>query len=282
MIIFSNTITPRLRYISDFIGKEIIGKPFDITADEQTFRQYDGPRINYSKTKISDSELAIQNSELLFENKINEQAIECFEINGYKAFFKTDGDFPFDIFAACFYLLSRYEEYLPHKKDIYGRYAHENSLAFTGNFLQLPLVNIWIEDFKNALRNKFTELIARNSSFTFIPTYDIDEAYAYKHKQWWRTMGGVVKSAVGGEWSMANERISVLSGRKKDPYDAFEWVDKLNKQFDLKPVYFFLVADKTAGYDKNILSLKKINAGTDPSSQRSLFDRYPSFVAKRR
>ena len=257
MIIFSNTITPRLRYISDFIGKEIIGEPFVITTNAQTFRQYNGPKINYGKEKISDSEFAIQNSELLFENEINEQAIECFEINGYKAFFKTDGDFPFDIFAACFYLLSRYEEYLPHKKDIYGRYAHEDSLAFTENFLQLPLVNIWIEDLKNALRNKFTELIARNSSFTFIPTYDIDEAYAYKHKQWWRTMGGVVKSAVSGGWSMANERISVLSGKKEDPYDAFEWMDQLNRQFDLRPVYFFLVADKTAGYDKNILPSKK-------------------------
>jgi hypothetical protein len=257
VIIFSNTITPRLRYISDFIGKEITGKPFDVTADEQIFRQYDGPKINYSKHKIFDSELFIQNTELLFENEIKEQAIEFFEINGYKAFFKTEGNFPFDIFAACFFLLSRYEEYLPHKKDIYGRYAHENSLAFKENFLQLPLVNIWIENFKKVLKNKFPPFITHHSSFSFIPTYDIDEAYAYIHKQWWRKIGGLAKDIINGEWSIVKERISVLSGKKKDPYDTFEWMDNLNRHFNLKPVYFFLIADKTAEYDKNIIPAKK-------------------------
>ena len=84
---------------------------------------------------------------LLFENKITEQSIECFEVNGNKAFFKTEGDFPFDIFAASFYLFSRYEEYLPHQKDMYGRYAHENSLAFKESFLDQPLINIWLQTF---------------------------------------------------------------------------------------------------------------------------------------
>ena len=149
MIVFSHTITPRLQYILDFIGKETIGRPFQGINDIETFRQHTGPKINYSKERIAESEFRIQNTELLFEKGCNEQTIECFEINGYKAFFKTEGDFPFDIFAASFYLMSRYEEYLPHKKDIYGRYAYENSLAFREDFLQLPLINVWIEDFKN-------------------------------------------------------------------------------------------------------------------------------------
>jgi len=38
----------------------------------------------------------------------------------FSAFFKSEGDYPFDIFSAVFYLLSRYEEYLPYKKDMYG------------------------------------------------------------------------------------------------------------------------------------------------------------------
>ena len=79
-----------------------------------------------------------------------------------QAFFKSEGDYPFDIFSAVFYLLSRYEEYLPHKKDMYGRYAHENSLAFKEGFLNLPLINIWLEDFKNVLKKKFPSLIIHN------------------------------------------------------------------------------------------------------------------------
>src|SRR4030095_6972305 len=115
-------------------------------------------KINYSKERITETEFRIQNTQLLFEKGCHEQTIECFEINSYKAFFNTEGDLPFDIFAASFYLLSRYEEYLPHKRDDYGRYAYENSLAFKEGFLHLPLINIWIEDFKNSLQLKFPSL----------------------------------------------------------------------------------------------------------------------------
>ncbi|MFI5185634.1 MAG: polysaccharide deacetylase family protein [Chitinophagales bacterium] len=257
MIVFANIITPRLRYILDFLGKEIIGEPFQITNDVESFRKFDGPKINYSKQGIPNSEFRISNSELLFETGIREQAIQCFQINNYKAFFKTDGDFPFDIFAACFYLLSRYEEYLPHQKDSYGRYAYENSLAFKENFLHLPLINTWIEDFKKSLQTKFPLLINHHTSFRFIPTYDIDEAFSYKYKQWWRTAGGFMKSMVNGQWSMINERINVLLGKHKDPYDAFEWMNHLNGKHHLKPIYFFLIAGRTAKYDKNILPLKR-------------------------
>jgi hypothetical protein len=252
VIVFSNTITPRLQYILDFIGQQTIGKPFEIITDANVFRQYEGPKINYNKKKISEGEYRVENIELLFENGIKEQNIECFETNNYKAFFKTQGDFPFDIFAASFYLLSRYEEYLPHQKDFFGRFAHENSLAFREGFLRLPLINIWIEDFKKALKNKFPSLTIHYSSFTFFPTYDIDQAYSYKHKQWWRTAGGALRSVASGQWSIVAERVNVLLGKQKDPFDSFDWMNDLHRRFDLKPIYFFLIPVKTGKYDKNI------------------------------
>ena len=150
MLIYSSIITPRLRYITDFIGKEITGKPFELTDDFTAFQNHSGPKINYSSEDIQNCELSIVNCQLLFQPGITKQKIECFDINGFKAFFKTSGDYLFDIFAASFYLLSRYEEYLPHKKDMYGRFAYENSLAYNEKFLHLPLINIWLEDFKKS------------------------------------------------------------------------------------------------------------------------------------
>lgn len=257
MIVFSHTITPRLQYILNFVGKETIGEPFQRTDDIETFLQYTGPKINYSKERITDSEYRIQNTELLFESGCNEQTIKCFETGNYKAFFKTEGDFPFDIFAASFYLLSRYEEYLPHKKDVYGRYAHENSLAFREGFLQSPLINLWIKDFRSSLQLKFPSFTFHFSPFTFLPTYDIDEAYSYKYKQWWRTTGGLVKSMVNGQWSSVIERSKVLLGIGKDPFDSFDWLDQLHRQFDIRPIYFFLVPKKNGKYDKNISPSKR-------------------------
>ena len=252
MIVYTNKITPRLQYIAGFIGKEITGEPFQLTTDSFYFNDYSGPRINYSNTKINNEEFIINNCSLLFENSIKEQNISCFEVHGFKAFFKTAGDYPFDIFAACFYMISRFEEYLPNKKDIYGRYAHENSLAFKEGFLNIPLVNIWIEDFKKVLKRKFSILNVQGSMFKFQATYDIDEAYAFKNKGLVKTIGGIARSFMNGEWAMVSERAAVLRAKKEDPYDAYEWMDRLHEKNNLNPVYFFHVGDRKGRYDKNI------------------------------
>jgi len=39
----------------------------------------------------------------------------------------------------------------------------------------------------------------------------------------------------------------------KDPYDSYQWMNDLHQKFNLRPRYFFLVPDKTAKYDRNIL-----------------------------
>ena len=252
MLIYTQTITPRLQYITDFSGKEITGQPFELTTDKEYYLKSSAEKINYSTERISDNEFWLKPHSLLFENKIAEQAVQCFEVNGRKAFFKTEGDFPFDIFAACFYLLSRYEEYLPHQKDMYGRYAHENSLAFKAQFLDRPLVNIWLQDFKKALKHIFSLLTIHHTPFTFLPTYDIDIAWSYKHKGWWRSFGGSINSLIKGDWQQFKERRNVLKGKQKDPFDSYGWLNQLHEKYKLKPYYFFLVADKKGKYDKNI------------------------------
>ena len=257
MLLYAERISARLQYIADFIGKEISREAFQITTNIEYFRHYQGTKINYSNEGISEAEFFLMPHLLLFEKNIQPQAITCFETNNNKVFFKTNGDYPFDIFAASFYLLSRYEEYLPHKKDMYGRYAHENSLAFKKNFLHLPLINIWLQDFKKSITAKFPELTTHNSRLTFLSTYDIDIAWSYKHKGWRRNFGGILRSLSKGDWAEVKERINVLKGKQKDPFDAYDWMNKLHEQYNIKPHYFFLVPEKRGKYDKNISPVSK-------------------------
>lgn len=253
MIVYSSSITPRLRYICDFVGKELTGEPFELTDSKEQFLNYSGPGINYSLQQMGKNEFWLPPHSLLFESAIKQQAIECFEVNNQKVFFKTNGDFPFDIFAASFYLLSRYEEYLPHQKDMYGRYAHENALAFKENFLNVPLINSWLQHFKDKLNQKFSSFTTHHSPFTFLPTYDIDEAYSYKHKEWWRSVGAATKDLLKGKWDRFALRRKVLNNQQQDPFDSYAWIDDLHRPYKLKPRYFFLVPEKTGRYDKNIL-----------------------------
>lgn len=251
LLLYTHTVTPRLEYIVDFFSRELFDEPIEVTSSRAAYNASIQPRINYSGQAFSEIEFFVEHTGLLFEKGIRDQKIDCFEVNFHKAFFQTRGDFPFDIFAASFYLLSRYEEYLPHQKDEYGRYAHTNSLAYREGFLHQPLVNIWMEEFKKALQQKFPTLRFKGKNFKCNLSYDIDMAYSYKHKGFWRNTGGFARSMVRGNWQQVKERWSVLSGKEKDPFDCFEWLDALHLYCRLKPYYFFLVAKKQAVYDKN-------------------------------
>ncbi len=252
MLIFSHTITPRLDYIFGYILSEITDIPFSITSNEQEYIQFAGAKINYSGTPFNSSEIWIKPADLLFETNIKEQAISCSHTGKFKAFYFTGGDFDFDVFAASFYLLTRYEEYLPHQKDSYGRFAHENSLAFKEGFLQQPLVNTWITELRSMIANRFPQLPLRQRRFIFFPTYDIDMAWSYKNKGLLRNTGGFVKDLLKGRLYRLGERLAVLTGIKKDPYESYNWLHAFHQKNKLQPVYFFLVARKKNQYDKNI------------------------------
>lgn len=252
LVLYCHTITPRLQYMVDFFSKEMLEEPIQITTHAEQFKSITGPRLNYSSTPLSPGEFLIEPANLLFETGIRRQSITCFQKHSYKAFFATQGDWPFDILAASFYLISRYEEYLPHEKDMYERYAHSNSLAYREGFLQLPLVNLWLEDFKKALQEKFPDLLFKRGKFKCVLSYDVDIAYSYQEKGFVRTAGGFARSALQGKWNEVKDRWQVLRGHKKDPYDCFEWLDALHLYCRLKPYFFFLVAKETSAYDKNI------------------------------
>jgi len=218
-----------------------------------------GIKINYSADKINSDELWVVPYGLLTEQGIRKQVIDCFEWAGMKFFFATNGDLPFDIFSASFYLLTRYEEYLPHELDQYGRYSHTNSLAYKEGFLKLPLVNLWVQMFEGYLIKNIQHSTFNipHSTFNFVPTYDIDIAYSYLHKPVWKNVAGFYRDLLQGKFEQVMERGNVYSGRKKDPFDVFDWIDSLHEKYRLQPIYFLLIILKRGKFDKNLLARSK-------------------------
>lgn len=252
LLLYSSSTSARLQYIVNFFSHELFDRPIRITNDKEEYSSFRGAKLNYSQKPIIPNEFHISPVALLFEDGIRPQEINCFDYNFQKAFFRTEGTIPFDIFAASFYLISRYEEYLPHTKDQYGRYDHSNSLAFKEGFLNQPVVNHWLAEFRKELSSIYPFLKFRGREFSNLVTYDIDIAYSYLNKGWRRNMGGTIRSLARGEWKMIWERWNVLLGRKRDPFDCYEWLDALHLYCRLKPYYFFLVAKNSSTYDKNI------------------------------
>jgi hypothetical protein len=252
MLFYSTHSSPRLAYILDLVSSEIFNEPFFMVSDKESFISYSGNKFNYSKERLEKNEFYLNPHGLLFETGIRDLQITRIDFSGKPAFFETGGDFPFDIFAAAFYLVSRYEEYLLFQPDKYGRFPHQASLAYKENFLNYPLINYWLEDFKTALRVKFPDLSFRMKDFKFIPSYDIDIAYSYKYKGLKRNLGGFLKSIVKGQWSYFLDRWDVLFNKKKDPFDSYEWLDSLHLYCRTRAYYFFLLAKNQVGVDKNI------------------------------
>jgi hypothetical protein len=251
VIVYSHSLTPRLQYVVNFLG-DYFQRPFKLTANEQLYLASEDFKINYSHQHISPGEVYINPHALLFETEKRKVQVKSFQHNGYTAFFETSGDLHFDLFAGIFFLISRYEEYLPHQKDQFGLYSYQNSAAHKEEFLHQPLVNIWLEDFRKFLKQKFEGLEFPENKFRFLPTYDIDIAWAYKNKSSKIHTGSVVRSILQGKFKEARQRIRVVKGKQQDPYDAYEWLDELHQKFNLDPIYFFLVAEEKGKYDKNI------------------------------
>lgn len=255
ILLLTDTITPRLQYIAEFIFRENWSVDYLITTDIKDFKTGDGIKINYTPDEIPGEVINVQGSRLLFEKKTYPQYIETFVLNGVTVFFKNKkgiGHFPFDIFSAIFYLLTRYEEYLPHVKDRYERYDYQQSIAAANGFLKIPLINVWLQLFADYIKSKFPGFSIKQNDFHFYPTYDVDVAYDWVGKGFIRNTGKFFSLLSRQEYDKISKGFKVLSKKEKDPFDHFKQLDQLHEHYNLKPLYFFLVAKKLTKHDRNI------------------------------
>jgi len=253
ILIYTPKITNRVKYIFKLIFKELLDVDFLITSSIEEFQEYQDVKINYSQQAI-DNEIFLSAHAFLFETGIKEQYLSFIDFEDTKAFFPNYNEksaLPFDPFAASFYLVSRYEEYLPFMEDSFGRFEAKESIAYKEGFLQKPLVNIWAIKIADIIKQKYPSFQFPAKQYRFIPTFDVDIAYSYKGKGLARSVGGCLKSIATLDFQEINERIRVLAGMQKDPYDTFEFQFNIQEQYNLKPLYFILFGDY-GQYDKNI------------------------------
>ena len=251
LLIYLLNKSPRCQYVFQSIFKEELGIAFKTTSDVSEFEAYWGEKINYSGARLS-SGFFIKASPLLFENEVKKQEIQVAEKYHVKVLFPNEADdLGFDIFSAVFYMLSRYEEYLPFAADKFGRFKASDSLAFQHDFLNRPIVNIWVETFKKALQEKFDQLELKVNKFSAVLSYDVDIAYKYRGRSLGRTLGSALKDVLGFRVANFKKRIQTLLQSMKDPWDVYDDLQKMIDTNKLSSVFFFLLADKTE-HDRNL------------------------------
>ena len=258
LLVFTQKITPRLTYSFKHICKNILGIDIEFTSQIETFVAHNDLKLSYGKQALG-SEYFIKSDDLLFQQGLADIPIFVQDWDDTKCFFST-GDksaLPYDIFAASFYLLSRYEEYLPHVKDDMGRFPVSKSLAYQNDFLDQAVIDIWAYKFLYSLRLKFPEIKQEKRKFKFHNIVIVPQVFAYRKK-------GILRNAIGFlndfrkfELRRLLERIKVLLKFSADPYNTFEWLIEFKKKSVTKLSVLFLVGD-VSRLDRSINPNKKV------------------------
>lgn len=252
LLILVNSVNPRLQYAFQLMLHDTAGIDFQFTTDRNYFENYQGTKFSYTDHP-SGSGIHFTPHRILFEKGINEQHVNVFEWEGTFALFGTHhhSAWPFDPFAASFYLASRYEEYMPHLRDAHDRFEAESSLAFQKNFLTKPLINIWAEKLKLLLNERFPSLIFHERKYRFISTLDIDNAWAFRQKGIMRTAGAFARALTKLDFAEVIFRAQALLGLKKDPFDTYDFQIELQRRFGFRSIYFILLGEYGEN-DKNV------------------------------
>lgn len=244
LLVYTHKITPRLTYVFKHICERMLGLPVSFTTRVEDFIAHSGPKISYTRYPLG-NEFFVKSHDLLFDRGISDLEFTLHDWKGIPCFFLT-GDksaLPFDIFASSFYLLSRYEEYLPHVKDTFGRFPADESLAVKYNFLEIPIVDIWAQQFQKTLSLAFPDIVLPEKKFIFQSVIEVNEAFAFIQKGLGRSLLEILEEIYQLKFNHLLYRFASLVRLKKDPFDVYAWVSEQHNKTGAALQWFFMLAN---------------------------------------
>ena len=253
--LYTTQSSPRLEFVCKFIFQQCLLAELEIITDPTHFEKIQGNKLNYSNVLFT-GVFQIHPSGLLNEKGINKQPpVPSFE-NEQLYFFKSQiepGSFAlhFDILSAVFYLVSRYEEWQEYTVDEHGRFSIEQSILYKTNKHLVPLVDLWIEEFKEKVLVEKLGAKLPQPQPKILSTLDIDNLFAFKGKGFFRVCGAFVKDVFKGDFISLGKRWQVLLRNRKDPFDIYDDVSRFCEDAQIPLIYFFLYRNGTK-YDRTV------------------------------
>jgi len=204
--------------------------------------------INYSQEDLIVSNFTIRPSGLLGAQLPCPSTVEWYQDLEWPYAFaeiNSDADWPFDLPAFIFYLLSRAEEY-GAELDEYGRVKGEASQAALNGFLTIPILDLWRTSFLKALGSKYQLEISTTYPQVFEFTMDIDMAYAFRCQNLFRTLASFGADFFRGSFSTMRKRWRTIRGTAKDPFDTYEEICSHFPDKSGHLIFFFLLSNGSA------------------------------------
>jgi len=169
LLVYVPILTPRIKYIFNFIFNEILQTQAGFSSNAQEFKASVLPKISYADQPLG-NEPFFKNADFLLSHTITAPTIKTTTFGDMIVPFAVDNSgLPFDVFAAAFYFVSRYEEYLPYKADQEGNFPAAASLQSKLKLLEFPVIDGWALMLKNMLLKHYPDLFFGKKAFEFIP-----------------------------------------------------------------------------------------------------------------
>ena len=156
-----------------------------------------------------------------------------------------------DLFSTVFYFISRYEEWQDFVPDAHQRFEAKSSILFIHRIHLAPMVDIWIQQFKQKIQNHFVNIHLPAAQFKLISTIDIDNVFAFQSKGFIRTIGAFAKDILKFDFRNFKERFKVVFLNRKDPFDIYEEIGQFCSKLNIPLIYFFLFKTATK-YDRTL------------------------------
>jgi hypothetical protein len=246
-------ITPRVEFVFDFMFNQVFQTQYVLHLPGQ--QNIPNVSVLYYSKAINNQGLSILAHPLLFASG-NE--IFNFKTVKYQSFpypFATANEslLPFDPFAVAFYFLSQYEEQTEDfPTDQHQRFDVKKSKIFP--YIHFPMVDVICKLLKIKLEENGFCLNTYSDRYEFIPTFDIDIAFAHRAKTMKRHILGTAKLVLNLKHKELIDRLKVWIKLKEDPYDVFEILLQLFDEYDCNALFFALVAENGKYNNNNLWS----------------------------
>jgi hypothetical protein len=257
LIIFSNILTPRIKYIFNFIFKDILKAEIEFTGNSQYFLQSEHLKVSYGDEPLGE-EIFFKSTPLLFSNKLEEIKPKTISFGEYQAPFPVDRSvLPFDVFAASFFMISRYEEYL-HQRNSEGAFKASKSYQHKWRVLHKPVIDEWALIIKSIIKKKHPQFKFQEKKFKHHPTIHFSllthfpEGFLNRAKF-------IFSAAFKKENNYLNAKFDRLTGVGINNEEVLEQVEEIFASKKSKAFYFVDFPDVPMDYIRTDRIFKTLN-----------------------
>ena len=147
-----------------------------------------------------------------------------------------------DIFASSFFMLTRWEETVIEKKDIFGRCTECEMFVVRHNLFKRPIVNEYVSFLKNLLIHLNFNVPSGIRKFEACITHDVD--YLFRFGSLF-SLGQNLAGDLLSRKSLRTAGRTIMNygrfkkGIIKDPFDTFDELMDLSEKYSLKSSFFF-------------------------------------------